>query len=228
MPPAPRRTIAAAVALLLVLSACRLEQRGNEGQEGRLPEPPRPVGLGPDGQVDREKVIAAGRAGSYDVNPGASHRAEVGGITTATIEPAEGAYRNPTSAFDEGVVIGRLLNNGDKPLPTFGLVPGATTYWFIYRKDGKLLSAFIPDVKDAQFDALDLPTRLHPPTRPWRQSVAQWQLPGVLDDRDGADPKRGLGALGAMPVLAGGGVDPWITCNGTGCCQVQPPNWPPP
>ncbi len=225
MPPAPRPALGLVLALLLILPGCRLERHDNGGQEGRLPEPPRPVGLGPNATVDREKVLAAGRAGTYDVNPGASHRAEVGN-TIATLEPAEGAYRNPPSAFDEGVVIGRVVNNTDTPLPQFGLVPRGTTYWFIYRREGKLLSAFVPDVKDTDHDVVDLPTRLHPPTRPWRQSVAQWQLPGVLDDRNGPDPKQGLGALGALPVVASGGVDPWMACTTLGCCTVQPPDWP--
>ncbi|MBK6780245.1 MAG: hypothetical protein IPG75_11860 [Gemmatimonadetes bacterium] len=65
-----------------------------------------------------------------------------------------------------------------------------------------------------KFDVLDVRTIGHPPTRPWRQSVSQWQLPGVLGE------KVGMGALGT--VLRTGTL-PWVTCATDLCCKPEPP-----
>lgn len=191
----------------VLLLACRMERTPPPTSE-ILPEPPVPVGLGPDGEVDRGKLLQVARAQSYDINPGSSHRAIVDYGVDVTIEPVAGAYRNDDDAFDKGVVVARFINHGDSGLSRLGLLPRGTTYWFIYRKGGQLLSAYIPDTESAESDVRGIPTISHPPTRAWRQSVAQWQLPGVLD------LKKGMGALG----VAAGGQQPWVTCQPQGCC----------
>ena len=45
----------------------------------------------------------------------------------------------------------------------------------------------------------------------WRQAVAQWQLPGILDQ------SRGMGALG----LLAGGEQPWVACEPWICCKPE-------
>lgn len=205
--PGTRGARFALFAMLLVM-ACRLERKVPP-ESG--PEPPRPVGLTADGGVDRARVLAVGRAQAYDANPGASHRALLEDGIEATVEPQEGSYRNPKDGFDRGVVVARFINHSDASLARLGLQPRGTTYWFIYRKEGQLVSALIPDTESGKFDVLDVPTVLHPPTRSWRQSVAQWQLPGILDQ------SRGMGALG---VSAAAGQIPWTVCLEYGCCKL--------
>ena len=61
----------------------------------------------------------------------------------------------------------------------------------------------------------DLPTLVHPPTRPWRQSIAQWQLAGVLERHDRPGGELALAAT----------VYPWVTCNEIDCCKVGPPDY---
>ncbi len=192
-----------------LLLACRME-RTPPAPTDHLPEPPTPVGLEKDGEVNRQKVLQVARAQEYDLNPGASHRSILDYGVDVTIEPVLGAYRNSKDAFDRGVVVARFINHSDSSLPRLGLLPKQTTYWFIYRKDGQLLSAYIPDVDQADNDVRGVPTISHPPTRPWRQSIAQWQLPGVLDSES-----KGMGALGT----ALGGQLPWTTCHDEGCCK---------
>ncbi len=211
MPTFPIRPIRLALVALPLLLACRLE-RTPPPPVGSLPEPPRAVGLGPDGGVDRDRVLAAGRAGTYDQNPGASHRAALDDGVEVTIEPAEGAYRIGKDGFDQGVVVARLVNHGQGAVARLGIEPGATTYWLVYRREGELYSALITDLPTARSDLTDIATILHPPTRPWRQSLAQWQLPGVLGEA------KGMGALG----LVAGGQIPWVTCTEWGCCKFAP------
>jgi hypothetical protein len=194
------------IALPVVLS-CQMQQTPPPADA--LPAPPVPVGLGPTGEINRAKLLAVGRAQTYDLNPGSSHRAILDYSADVTIEPAVGSYRNPKEGFDQGVVVARFVNQSDSSLNRLGIVPRGTTYWFIYRKDGQLYSAYIPDRETTEFDVRGVKTILHPPTRPWRQSVAQWQLPGVLDG------ERGVGALG---MVAGGQI-PWVTCGEEGCCK---------
>ena len=212
MPRLDRRMHGLLLRAALLAGACRLERPPPPTET--LPEPPGPVGLGPDGGINRNRVIESGRAGRSDQNPGSSHRAVLDGVADLTLEPLEGAYRTPKDAFDKGVVVARLVNNGDSALARLGIQPRSTTFWFIYRKDGTLFSAFIPDVPTDKFDVIGVRTIGHPPTRPWRQSVSQWQLPGVLGE------KVGMGALG---TVAYSGSMPWVTCTTDLCCKPEPP-----
>jgi hypothetical protein len=106
------------------------------------------------------------------------------------------------------VVVARFTNQGDIPLKRLGIIPKGTTFWFIYRKDKQLMSAYIADTESGEYDVVDVPTIAHPATRPWRQSVAQWQLPGVIGEKVAV----------ARTVLYGGQL-PWISCEETGCCK---------
>jgi hypothetical protein len=85
-------------------------------------------------------------------------------------------------------------------LKRLGLAPGATTYWLIYRSGNRLLSDFIADLPDSSYDRTGVATLVHRPKRPWRQSIAQWQLPGDVE---------GLGA-GVM-LSAAAASQPWTT-----------------
>jgi hypothetical protein len=192
---------------ILALAALLACQPG-QSTPAPSPPPPRPVGLGSGQTIDRAKVLAAGRAQRYDENPGSSLRAVLDDGVQATIEPDEGAFNLPESALDEGVVVARFRNEGDAPLKRLGIVPRGTTFWFIYRKDKQLMSAYIADTESGEYDVVDVPTMLHPPTRPWRQSVAQWQLPGVIGEK-----------VGTARTLLYGGQQPWVSCTSMGCCK---------
>lgn len=193
---------------LLVLAALVACQPGQRPPEA-LPPPPKPVGLSSGQTIDRAKVLAAGRAQHYDENPGASHRAFLDDGVQATIEPDEGAYRLSPSAFDSGVVVARFTNQGDVPLKRLGIIPKGTTYWFVYRKDKELRSALIADTESGEYDVVDVPTMTHPATRPWRQSVAQWQLPGVIGEK-----------VAVARTVLYGGQQPWVSCIELGCCKL--------
>jgi hypothetical protein len=177
-----------------------------------LPPPPSPVHA-PAGVVDRVRIRAAGAGQSYDPNPGASDEDVLDSGAVAVIEPQVGVYQLDTLELAKGYVIGRFVNKSQIPVRRLGLAPGGTTYWFVYKgKDGKFVSAYISDSDSSGYDRQNIPMVIHKPSRPWRQSVAQWQLPGVIGD------KRGMGALGPA-ALAAGGSQPWISCVTTGCCK---------
>ena len=174
-----------------------------------LPPKPEQVVLGDGGQVDRNKVLEAGRKQEYDDNPGASDQDVLDDGVIAVIEPQVGAYGIDTLMLAQGVVVARFKDLGDTPLERLSLVPRLTTFWYIYRKEGKLFSAYVVDSPDSKWDQYDIPTMLHPPKTRWWQSIAQWQMPDVLR----GDDKKGLGA-----GLAQGGL-PWVTCTDLGCCK---------
>jgi hypothetical protein len=168
------------------------------------------VGVPSGGSPDREKVRDAGRSQSYDDNPGASDEDILDSAVVAVIEPQVGVFQLDTLELAKGYVIGRFRNKSQIGIKRLGLPPGGTTYWFVYKgSDGRFVSAYIADSDSAGYDRTDIPMMIHKPSRPWRQSVAQWQLPGVIGD------KQGLGAVG---VLMEGG-QPWISCVMTGCCK---------
>lgn len=207
-----RSTGARALLPLIVplLFACRMERTPPPPAEPE-PELPTVVGLEANGELNRSRVLEVGRAQKYDINPGSSHRARLDAGAEVTIEPMEGAYRNGKEGFAKGVVLARLVNHSDQAIPRLGLAPGATTYWVFYQKGGQLRSAYIADVESDKFDVRDISVVSHRSTRPWRQAVAQWQLPGILDK------SRGMGALG----LVAGGELPWVACEQWVCCKPE-------
>jgi hypothetical protein len=195
-----------ALVALAALLACQPGQRA----PAPSPPPPRPIGLGSGQTIDRAKVIEAGRAQRYDENPGSTLTAILDDGVRATIEPDEGAYNLTPEDLDKGVVVARFKNQSDTPLKRLGIIPKGTTFWLVYRKDKQLMSAYIADTESGEYDVVDVPTMLHPPTRPWRQSVAQWQLPGIIGEKVAA----------ARTTLYGGQL-PWVSCTNVGCCKPQ-------
>lgn len=169
---------------------------------------PEILSMSPGSPGIRTAALALGRRQGYDDNIGAAARAVVDDSADVTIEPMENAFATDSARLDKGVIVARLVNHSKVALKRLGLVPGGTTYWLIYRKDGRLLSDFIADQSDSSYDRLGVVTLMHRPKRPWRQSIAQWQLPGEVE------------GLGAGAVLAAtGATQPWTTCNPLGCCK---------
>ena len=166
--------------------------------------------LGDGGQVDRNSVLEAGRKQEYDDNPGASHQDVLDDGVIAVIEPQVGVYGIDTLMLAQGVVVARFKDLGDTPLERLSLVPRLTTFWYIYRKEGKLFSAYVVDSPDSKWDQYDIPTMLHPPTR--RGGGSRSPSGRCRTCCDG-DDKKGLGA-----GLAQGGL-PWVTCTDLGCCK---------
>jgi len=188
---------------ILFLAAC---QPAQQQEQPSFPPPPPPIGA----KVDPARIIEVGRTLTYDENPGASDESILEDGVRAIIEPQVGVWQLDSATLDQGIVVGRFRNRTDKPLRRLGLLPGGVTYWFIYRQEGKLLSAYVPDTTARDFDVTEVETMYHHATRPWRQSVAQFQLPDVL---------RHEKALRALGVDTNG--QPWISCTGEGCCKGQ-------
>jgi hypothetical protein len=154
-------------------------------------------------------LIDIGSRQPYDPNPGASDRAIIEEGVEVTIEPQDGAYRQSEARLGQGAIVAEIRNHSRKAVPEYALEPGGRSFWVIYRKDSRWLSAFIADSKNQQLDRFDVPTVLHPPSRPWRQSIAQWQLTGILDKT-----RPGGSESAALLML------PWVTCTEQACCKV--------
>lgn len=185
--------------LLLVLAAAG-------AIPGCGPRQPAVLSVSPGGSASRDSVLALGRRQSYDSNPGAAARGSLEDGIEVTIQPMEDAFATDPGKLAQGVVLARLVNHGDAPLERLGLAPGATSYWMIYQKGKDLFSDFVADAGDGKYDRYGVPTELHPSERRWRQSIAQWQLPG---------PVEGLRA-GIMAAT----YHPWVTCSPAGCCKA--------
>jgi hypothetical protein len=184
----------------VILSACA----GTGGQPLPLPIPR----AGDGGLPGREVLIELGRKQSYDPNPGASHRAIVENGIEVTVEPQDGAYRQTETRLGMGAIVATLTNHSPKPLPAYALGPSGRSFWIVYRKGTEWFSAYIGDSRNGKLDRFDVPTMIHVPTRPWRQSIAQWQLTEVLEKS-----RPGDGTLLASEVV------PWVTCMELGCCR---------
>lgn len=200
----------AAVSLLLI-AACAL------GGGGRpLPEPlPVP---GPELPQSRDKVLELGRKQVYDVNPGASARARIADGLEVTVEPQDGSYRLTEQQLAGGRIVARFINHGSKPVPEYGLPAKGTSYWVVYAEKGQWYSSIIADSRSRDYDRLSVQIQIHRPNRPWRQSIAQWQLASAL----------AMEAPGGAPrAIATGEVRPWVTCFAMGCCPWPPPPPPP-
>lgn len=206
------RRLQAAAAVVVLMAGC---QRPAEHPQGPKVAPPTPVGISTSGPLDREKIRSVGKGQAYDATPGASDEDVLDSGVVAIIEPQEGVFQLDTTQLAKGYVIGRFINKSDKGIKRLGLPPGGTTYWFVYQRDGKWVSAYIADSDSSGYDRPDVPMVIHYPSRPWLQSVAQWQLPGVIGDK----PTRGLGALGVIGLAEGS--QPWISCVTIGCCKGQ-------
>jgi hypothetical protein len=157
----------------------------------------------------REALLEIGHKQAYDQNPGASDRAIVQDDIEVTVEPQDGAYRQTRDRLAKGAVVAEFTNHSQKTLRAYALEPGGHSYWVVYQKGDAWFSAFIADSKNKELDRYDVPTVIHPPTRPWRQSIAQWQLGGILDHS-----RPGGAELMATQTF------PWVTCLDLGCCKV--------
>lgn len=175
------------------------------------PKQPETLGIDPAQPGARDSVLALGRRQAYDENIGAAARSILENSTDVTIEPLDDAYLADSTSLANGVVIARLINHGKEALSRLGLAPGAATYWLVYQHDGQLVSDFIADTQEPQYDRTGVPTDRHQPTRAWRQSISQWQLPG---------PVAGMGS-GVTRLLVVAGSQPWSVCGAQGCCKPR-------
>ena len=193
-------------AVLLLLAAC---------QAGGAPVPP-PIPV-PGDQLPqaRDKVLEFARKQGYDPIPGASDRAVLETGEEVTIEPQDGTYRLTRKTLAAGRVVAKLINHGDKPIARYGLPARGMSYWVVYQdKSGAWMSAFLADGQNSRLDRLGIPTELHPAGRPWRQSIAQWQLASVQ-----ANSRPG-GAL--VEAAATATLSPWVNCTDDDCCRIKP------
>jgi hypothetical protein len=199
------------IPVLLPLTWVALSATACIPPESKGGEPPAPeaVNVPASGELDRGKIRVLGGKQAYDVNPGASDQEVLDSGAVAVIEPQEGVYRLDTLQLKRGYVVARFHNLSNIAVPRLGLAPGGTTFWVVYQKAGEFVSAYIADSDSSSYDRVDIPMVIHPPSRPWRQSIAQWQLPGVLH----SDQKQGMGALGLTR-----GSQPWVSCVTAGCC----------
>jgi hypothetical protein len=178
--------------------------------EAQSPSAKRPevMVVAPGDPGSRGATLTLGQKQHYNSNLGAADRTILEDGVDVTLEPMDDAYATDSTDLGKGVVIARMINHSKTALQRLGLAPGATTYWLVYRKDGKLLSDFVADVPDSSYDRKGVETMMHRPDRPWHQSISQWQLPG---------PVEGMGA-GAVLTVTDNTV-PWTTCSAFGCCK---------
>ncbi len=187
---------------LLGLAAC--------GAGRPLPQPvPVPPDKLPEGRL---RLLDVGRGQQYDANPGASDRTVWQEGIEVTVEPQDGAYRLTIGELGQGRVVAKFINHSDQTVKPLALPARGTSYWVVYRVAGTWYSAFIADAKDQGLDRVGIPTMYHEPTRAWRQSIAQWQLPGVIGD---------MVPGGGVRLLSAGGTTPWVTCSSAGCCKPE-------
>jgi hypothetical protein len=192
-----RRLLAWPTALAFLTGACA----------GRpLPTPlPTPEG---GGIPPREVIIDLGGKQVYDTNPGASARGIVYAGVEVTIQPQDGAYRQTEARLGHGAIVAVLINHSRNSVRELALAPSGRSYWVVYRRK-EWYSAFIADSPDGRgLDRVGVPTMVHYSGRPWRQSIAQWQLTGVLQET-----RPGGGMFAAWEVV------PWVTCMQLGCCR---------
>lgn len=172
---------------------------------------PVPIPRTGDELPSRDALLEIGRRQAYDANPGAADRAELQEGIELTIEPQDGEYRQSEEQLARGAIVAQLRNNSRQPYPRYALEPGGRSFWVVYRKKDRWLSAFVSDSRNRDLDRFDIPTIIHPPTRAWRQSIAQWQLVGLLNH---SRP----GGSDAMSVS----YTPWTSCLLKGCCSLDP------
>lgn len=173
---------------------------------------PLPIPMPPDKIPEgRQALLELGRRQRYDANPGASDRTEFQAGVQVTVEPQDGAYRLSLSQLGQGRVVAKFINHSDRVVKELSLPPRGVSFWVVYRVGTEWYSAFIADAKDQGLDRVGIPTMYHEPTRAWRQSIAQWQLPGVIGDKA---PGGGVSLLAA-------GTIPWVTCSSAGCCKPE-------
>ena len=176
-----------------------------------LPQPiPVPPTRLPEG---RQHLIDVGRGQQYDANPGASDRTKWAEGIEVTVEPQDGAYRLSVGELGQGRVVAKFINHSDQVVKELALPAGGSSFWVVYRDRGAWYSAFIADSKEQGLDRLAVPTMYHVPTRDWQQSIAQWQLPGVIGDK--------VPGGGGAPLLLAAGGTPWVTCSSAGCCKPE-------
>ncbi len=186
------------------LGACRMG--------GRPLPTPIPV-PGPELPQARERVLEIGRKQVYDVNPGASARAQFEEGLEVTIEPQDGTYLLNEKQLAGGRIVARFINHGSRPVRDYALPPKGTSYWVIYQDKGEWYSAVIADSRSRDLDRVGVRTMIHRPSRPWRQSLSQWQLASAITMEEPG---------GAAREIAVGSVRPWVTCIQSGCCWLPP------
>lgn len=206
-----------ALAGFLTLTGCYSSGGGGGGGSDRpIPAPvPFPIS---DLPQNRDKVLELARKQVYDVNPGASARASLEEGVEVSIEPQDGVYRLDEKQLAGGRVVAKFVNHGGKPVARLALPANGTSYWLIYQEKGEWTSAVIADSpRGRELDRYGIKFSIHRPSRPWRQSISQWQLASALGmDHPG----------GAVRELAVGRVMPWITCIDRGCCPLPLPDPP--
>lgn len=190
----------------LVLALVGLVSCGGRPVPQPIPIPPTRL---PEG---RQRLIEIGRGQHYDANPGASDRTIWAEGVEVTVEPQDGAYRLKVGELGQGRVVARFINHSDQVVKELALPARGASFWVVYRDRGAWYSAFIAESGDAGLDRLAIPTMYHVPTRSWRQSIAQWQLPGVIGDKAPG---------GGLPLLKASGGTPWVTCSSAGCCKPE-------
>ncbi len=193
--------VAAVFLVALTVSSCA----GGPAPPPPVPVPPRNL---PGG---REELLSQARREPFNANPGASARGQLESGAEVTIEPDEGAYRLTPEQLAVGRVVGKFINHSDQDIKELGLPARGESYWVVYRDGAEWYSAFIADAKDQRLDRTRIPTMYHVPNQPWQQSIAQWQLPGVIGDKAPG---------GGIPLMTTSSV-PWVTCTMLGCCKPE-------
>jgi len=164
------------------------------------------AGLTTDRQRDSmlaSAVVPYGQSLSYDAADGAGdeQRLWVGPIDTghlgppARIEPQRGTYLLDSTSLAGGRVIARIINlSADSGYTPLNMLANDTLYWWVERRSGQWISAFVRTKSGPSGILVDSLRRTFHTDGQWRQALARW----VSHSAEGA----------------------WGDCSHSGCCEA--------
>ena len=143
---------------------------------------------------------ARSKADSFVVEPGAGDQQRLALGTCprdcrygplATIQPRMRVTDSGATTLDSGEVIARIISDGR--YPKFNIQGGDTVYWWVGRRDSRLVSVFVTSRSGVRPLISNLQIDRHPRGY-WKQPLARW----IWNEKD---------------------EEAWGTCDGGICCR---------
>jgi hypothetical protein len=154
-----------------------------------------------------DSVVGYGRTLEFDTVDGAGDEQPLWVGTTDSghfgpvtrIEPQRGSYLLDSLKLQTGRVIARIINrSADSGYAPLRMLPKDTVYWWIERRNGAWISAFVRTQPPSQGILVDSLQRTTHADGQWKQALARW-----------VDPAFAYGT--------------WIDCSSSGCCSATAP-----
>ena len=131
-----------------------------------------------------DSVVRYGRSLAYDEADGAGdeQRLWIGPVDTsgrlgppARIEPQRGTYLLDSTSLAAGRVIARIRNlSTDSGYAPLHMLPNDTLYWWVERRNGRWISAFVRTQQAPHGILVDSLRRTTHAQGQWRQALARW------------------------------------------------------